>query len=184
MSDTKPRWTPTIDDCVRAFYRAAQEADTIQGIAKLLRKEFRPWTNRSPELGKHHLIGALHRPNLPAALRRLYPSEADALLDKFSKKAVRTAASCRRGPKMKVVARTSVPSLPASPPARPQAEELAPVVRGNGTHVTVLDVSDKECKFPIGNPGEEGFGPKYQKVLAALAEYPRKKPWNGDFSYT
>lgn len=59
-------------------------------------------------------------------------------------------------------AKASAPTAPteaaaSSPPARKPAAPRPPAAPASGGKTTLLDLSDKVCKWPIGHPGEPDF---------------------------
>ena len=49
------------------------------------------------------------------------------------------------------------PSAPAAEPAAPRASRTSSKVLAKDTKVTLLDLNDRICKWPIGHPDEAGF---------------------------
>ncbi len=102
-------------------------------------------TTRNAVIGKAHRLGLSGRPS-PVRV----PRPARATASRPSKP--RPLNSPERMPLMKSNAPLRV--RPAEPPVR----SIIPVAEVPlGPSVTLLKVTDKMCKWPIGHPGDDGF---------------------------
>ncbi len=102
-------------------------------------------------------------------------------------KSVKQKPSMPRGPRtsMPTVGATALKAEPAQTPAPVPEAKTEPVIRSvdlsSGERCTVLTLTEKTCKWPIGDPGEKGFhfcggksetGMPYCKEHAAIAYQP------------
>jgi len=155
-------WT---DERIALLKQHWEEGRSASRIAELLGEGL----SRNAVIGKAHRLGLAAR---PSPLKTSEPKSADA------KPAARKTES-KAEPKL--VARPAaesvaeVPSLPEKAPAAaapvvqsvpaPVAETPMPIAparaqqpaRAKGAKVTLLDLNDRICKWPIGHPDEADF---------------------------
>ena len=175
-------WT---DDRINTLKKMWKEGKSAADIAKSLGKG----ATRNAVIGKAHRLGLSNRTTTTSktktdtkrAAKKAPAKKAAAAKEKPAKAATATAkAKVKPKSKAKVVApapRTSTQKKPVSnapvPPTMPKKEELLP-----GGGVALIDLTERMCKWPIGDPREDDFtfcglairvGTPYCPVHAAAA---------------
>ncbi len=156
-------WT---DERIAQLKHYWEEGRSASQIAELLGEGL----SRNAVIGKAHRLGLASR---PSPLKTGEPKSADA--KPAARKAVAKPAAAKPAAAKPVAA--AVAAAPAKPAAEaavaaapvakpaPAAEAPMPIaparaqqpVRAKGAKVTLLDLNDRICKWPIGHPDEAGF---------------------------
>jgi GcrA cell cycle regulator len=151
-------WT---DERIAQLKQYWEEGRSASQIAELLGEGL----SRNAVIGKAHRLGLASRPS-PL---KTGEGKAEARAPKTEPKAAapRPTAPRPAPPPAQVpapvVAQAEAPSRPVQPPvAQPGAGEQATVAarsapRPKGGRVTLLDLNDRICKWPIGHPDEPDF---------------------------
>ncbi|MBB4631657.1 GcrA family cell cycle regulator [Sphingosinicella soli] len=137
--------------------------------------------SRNAVIGKAHRLGLKARPSPVKA-------DSDGTPRDTAKKAAAPPAAPKPKPEAAAQAATPAPrpapETKAPAPAAPKPMQTRPTIpaapakpRAPGEKVTLLDLSDKICKWPIGHPGEPDFqfcgrpvNPSFPYCLAHCAE--------------
>ncbi len=157
-------WT---DERIAALKQYWEEGRSASQIAEVLGEGL----SRNAVIGKAHRLGLASRPS-PLKTADSKPSEPKA---PKAPKAEPKAAAPRAAPAAPAAPRTEAPAeprpaavvaapeVPAAPapvpafqPAPPVARAVTPP-RAKGARVTLLDLNDRICKWPIGHPDEPDF---------------------------
>ncbi|MCA3255301.1 MAG: GcrA cell cycle regulator, partial [Alphaproteobacteria bacterium] len=116
---------------------------------------------RNAVIGKAHRLGLKGRPSPvkagaePAAAAAPAPAPKPAAAPPPAPAAAAPAAAPEPAP-APVAAAAAAPAIEL-PKARPVPVRAAPVSGKSGGKTTLLDLSDKVCKWPIGHPDEADF---------------------------
>jgi GcrA cell cycle regulator len=157
-------WT---DERIAALRQYWEEGRSASQIAEVLGEGL----SRNAVIGKAHRLGLASRPS-PLKTGEAKSGEArsgdaktgearpaDAKV-KAEPRVVRPATA-RPLAAAPAVASPPGPAAPAAPVAAPAPATPAPVrsqpVRAKGAKVTLLDLNDRICKWPIGHPDEADF---------------------------
>lgn len=133
-------WT---DERIALLKQYWEEGRSASQIAEVLGEGL----SRNAVIGKAHRLGLASRPSpLKSGEPRAEPRAAPA-----ETKAPRAAAP-------KPAAPAPQPAVaPAAPAPQPVAQPARPAPRAKGAKVTLLDLNDRICKWPIGHPDEADF---------------------------
>ena len=162
-------WT---DERIAMLKTLWEEGRSASQIAELMGESL----SRNAVIGKAHRLGLASRPSplkpseaktiavteTPAAPARARPARAApvAAATRADKPAADTpAAEAAPAPKAKVasVADATSQPLPSPEPAAPRQPRASAKAPAKGGKVTLLDLNDRICKWPIGHPDEAGF---------------------------
>jgi GcrA cell cycle regulator len=116
--------------------------------------------SRNAVIGKAHRLGLAARPS-PLKTGEAKPAETEApiaaAIAEEAPRAVPERIAAPATPKTELRAPTRASAVPAAKAAEP-ARAPGPVKgRGKGGKVTLLDLNDRICKWPIGHPDEADF---------------------------
>ena len=154
-------WT---DERIAALKQYWEEGRSASQIAEILGEGL----SRNAVIGKAHRLGLASRPS-PLKTGESRPAEARQAA-RAEPKAAPKAAAARPQPAPSAPAPAPVAAAPATPAATaaPAPRETPPVAdpappaarqapRPKGARVTLLDLNDRICKWPIGHPDEPDF---------------------------
>lgn len=140
-------WT---DERIETLRRLWEKGLTASQIAEKLGD-----VSRNAVIGKAHRLGLKSRPS---------PVKADAPEGSPAAEAEKKAAPPKKVAPAKAEPIAVADVAPADPPApkpapKPVLREAqpAPRMRAPGEKVTLLDLNERICKWPIGHPDEEDF---------------------------
>lgn len=156
-------WT---DERIAALKQYWEEGRSASQIAEVLGEGL----SRNAVIGKAHRLGLASR---PSPLKTGEGKSGEAKAAKPAAKAEPKAAAPRAAPAPRAEApaapRPAVAATPATPQPQPapvaapsfqpvpQAARPATPPRAKGARVTLLDLNDRICKWPIGHPDEADF---------------------------
>ena len=156
-------WT---DERIAALKQYWEEGRSASQIAEVLGEGL----SRNAVIGKAHRLGLASRPS-PLKTGESKTSEPKApKAPKAEPKAAAPRPAPAAAPRAEapaaprpVAAAVAAPEQPAAPVAAPAFQPTAPVARAatppraKGARVTLLDLNDRICKWPIGHPDEADF---------------------------
>jgi GcrA cell cycle regulator len=144
-------WT---DERIALLKQYWEEGRSASQIAEVLGEGL----SRNAVIGKAHRLGLASRPSpLKSGEPRAEPRAAPA-----ETKAPRAAAPKPAAPAPQAAPAAPAPApqpavAPAAPAPQPVAQPARPAPRAKGAKVTLLDLNDRICKWPIGHPDEADF---------------------------
>lgn len=154
----KLSWT---DDRIALLKRMWKEGKSAADIAKALGKG----VTRNAVIGKAHRMGLSGRPapvKKSVEIKKAPPKAAPKIQAKETKPAVKpgkSVAPVKAAPVKPVLPAKAAPANAARPPARevepPRRMEKEAIPPGGG--VALIDLSERMCKWPIGDPREPDF---------------------------
>jgi GcrA cell cycle regulator len=151
-------WT---DERIAALKRLWEEGLSASQIAARL-----GGVTRNAVIGKVHRLGLSGRPS---------PLRPDMIRPAPAPRPAPQPAAVRAAPAPRPVA---PPVMAPPPPPVPTPVEAVPVAREPGKRTTLLNITDRMCKWPVGHPGDPDFhfcgdksvtGQPYCQAHAAIA---------------